>query len=203
MTENKKWSVNKILTLIGSILSTFAPLMLLLIGAVIMAMSASPDALASYESAHPEMNVAAFSSIIQVIGGLFLFSALVSAGLVVCNWIAFVKIDGPKGNTWRTYLLISGIVFTVFGLPYWIIGAAPGVLFILAFALNRKPKAATVVETENFPFSEKTVESAADSPISEEEAVISETSESSEVTSDSESSADDWEVSKNGEVTKD
>ena len=113
-------STHKILALIGAVLTSIGlglSALLFLLSSVFAVTDSSDPSLAG--------NIAA--AIFLVVLGLVLLAIVISC------WIGFVRLDGPSDQGWRIYFLVLGIMtcLSLVGLP-------PGVLFILAFALNRK-----------------------------------------------------------------
>ncbi len=126
-------SKNKILALIGAILYTFTPIIGFITGIGFFAMMSSSTFQSGYLVGDPTGDPIGVASII---GSLGIIVGVITTILCVLAWIAFVKLDGKTGHGWKIFLLVLGIIQIVFGVWFYLIGAAPGILFILAFALR-------------------------------------------------------------------
>lgn len=115
----KQMSTNKVLALIGSILSSFvlgvSGVVLLLLGIGMIA-----ESYAYY-----------YESAILFFAIFFLFLALISFAILAFNWVAFAKLDKAEDGPWKVYFLVVGILSIVTGVNF-----ISGILFILAFVLN-------------------------------------------------------------------
>ena len=159
MVETKKWGVDKTLALIGSIIYSICPLLLFIVGVAVK--SVTPQELLSRMDTQTYVKLLEIfpnpSELFSLISGIIIFIAFITLIIMAFNWVAFAKIGGPKRRGWKIYYLIVGIITTFVGLISLASGIGflffiPGVLFILAFALNRSPsREAIVVQSGGMP----------------------------------------------------
>ncbi|MDR0199040.1 MAG: hypothetical protein LBI43_00505 [Streptococcaceae bacterium] len=114
-------SVNKILALIGAIITS------LLAGIYMLISLAGAFAVAGSSAVGP---------------AFFFILALILAGVIVFSWIGFTKLDKPNDKPWKILFLVFGILGCL-----TLAGIIPGVLYILTFALNIKQQSTAEKET--------------------------------------------------------
>ncbi|MDR0299869.1 MAG: hypothetical protein LBI13_07340 [Streptococcaceae bacterium] len=134
--------LNKIFALIGSIIYSFIPVSLLVVGVGFSHSAINENIsefMAGFNSAETTHTLTT-AEITRLFWVLMTALILITLVFTVLNWVAFVKLSGKTDKKWRGYLLVVGILTILFGFVYYYFPILAGILFILAFALNRKEK---------------------------------------------------------------
>ncbi|MDR0300315.1 MAG: hypothetical protein LBI13_09635 [Streptococcaceae bacterium] len=134
--------LNKIFALIGSIIYSCIPVSLLVMGVGLSHAAINENIsefMAGFNAAETKQ-VLTTAEITRLFWVLMTALILITLVFTILNWVAFVKLSGKTDKKWRGYLLVVGILTILFGLVYYYFPVLAGILFILAFALNRKEK---------------------------------------------------------------
>lgn len=133
-------SIHKIFALIGSVIYSFIPICLLLsikgdfsVGSI---SSVASGFIAGFSSGGSQVEWTAISpdQLEQYILIFLIILTVITTIFAILNWLAFVKLDGPREDSWRQYWLIIGILTIIFSSLYAYFPIVSGILFILIFA---------------------------------------------------------------------